>query len=165
MKLLISLLILIFINNVAIAKGSPKPTRMGWVCKGYNTLECGSGGCCKVVYIYQYPKNVDTMIKENPEFKKEICDALDPYEPNKLSVDCYGDIDGTLTYYSSRNIIYEGCGSNRREIEKVYINSCYDLWKYDPYYDTTFSMNLRLEMENTCNRILKKVIKKTGKLY
>jgi len=168
MKLLISLFCLLFVvNKNTIAKQKYKPTRKGWICKKYNTMECGSGGCCKMVYIYKFPKNIDKMIAENPEFKDEIFKIIE--KQNILAINCYGGDRGMgMIYYlkdQNEDDYYNVCYENDKKIKRININNCYKLWKYDPYFDITITIHLQQEMEIECNKIVKKILKKTGKLY
>lgn len=51
---------------------------------------------CKEIYIYQYPKNIDKMIEENPEFKDKITKET---KYSSSFIDCYGDLGFGLVYY------------------------------------------------------------------
>lgn len=134
--------------------------------------DCGTMGGCATVYIYIYPKNIDKMIEENPEFKKEITQDIGIRddmlvrklkEPNE-----YGNIytnEYLNKYYNDLKNAddYNNLFENPNEIIKI--RNCYNLWKYDPFYYDTMHMKIHMTLEQHCNEIVKKVLKKRGRLY
>jgi hypothetical protein len=139
------------LNTFAKHKFNPKIERESYVDCGWCGKKigyCGSMNGCKMVYIYKFPKNIDKMIKENPEFKEEIL----------------GEGDDLKLSYSPKNKIH----SNLEDDKEIVVKSCYDLWKnadLDLYGSTTLAMIALPFFEQECNKIVKKILKKTGKLY
>ena len=99
------------------------------------------------------------MIEENQEFKDEI---MKKTKYSSSFIDCYGDLGFGLVYYQSRD---DECNIDSKKIKEIDINSCYNLWKYNPYHETDIQIRANLELEQHCNKIVKKILKKTGKLY
>jgi hypothetical protein len=182
-------------------------------------------------YIYVYPKNIDKMIKENPEFKDEIEERLFNFliywdENEKLYttfgpwfrknynnyIECFPDKEicddhneivnnfhhilkcAPYQYYCENeetdinktiedikkydtnnkepldkrileliNIIQSG---RKLKYDAISVKSCKDLWGYDFILGSTvYSMKQLPLSEQECNKIVKKILKKTGKLY
>ncbi len=193
-----------------------------------NKHECGTMRSIadQLIYIYQFPKNIDKMIKENPEFRDEIeknqFDILMNYNEDdktywtvgglfyknyKNYIECFPDkeiCDGhseifehfketikclpwkhecdsedvnlneaieDIKQYDKNNtkllelinIIQSG---KKLKFNAISVRSCKDLWKYDLIEGyTTYAMVVLPIYEQHCNEIVKKVLKKTGRLY
>jgi hypothetical protein len=106
--------------------------------------------CGTAVNIYVYPKNIDKMIKENPEFKEDI-----------MRETVYNS-DAGYDEHSTNGYMYNTC---RDEGEIVQISTCYNLWKYNPLGCDVVGADEIYQFQQHCNEIIKKVFKKTRKLY
>jgi len=141
------------LNTFAKHKFNSKIERISYVDCGRceTNVWCGTMGGCKMVYIYKFPKNIDKMIKENPEFKEEILSGED------------GDSGVEVSHASGK--MYPSIKDYNK---KITIKSCYGLWKNDHLDlsgDTTVAIKSLMILEQECNKIVKKILKKTGKLY
>jgi hypothetical protein len=169
MKLWISFVLLLFgFNELCFAKQekhifNPKIERSskydcGW-CNNKESGYCGTMGGCKTIYIYKYPKNIDKMIEENPEFKDEIVRKTKyNLTVSKLKEPEYG------LMYSSCYFSWDSWKLENPE-EEIQVESCYDLWKYNPLICDTIGIKEYYQFEQHCNKIIKKILKKTGRLY
>lgn len=178
MKFLISLILFFTFafNNLCFAKQkkhvfNPKIERLSY----YNCGHCpcddyywkdkpiggcsGTMGCCWPVYIYVYPKNIHKMIEENPEFKDEITRKTKyNLTVSKLKEPEYG------LMYSSCYFSWDSWKLENPE-EEIGIKTCYELWKYNPLICDTVGIDEHYQFEQHCNKIVKKVLKKTRRLY
>jgi hypothetical protein len=218
-SLIITLFALNQTQSVATYRFNPKIERKslydcGW-CNNQEGGYCGTMGGCKTKYIYHYPKNIDKMIKENPEFKDEIGDDFDfnitilPQEcRNKIRGSIYNVKDGfkeqlkilkecnaeDANYQSCTNSVIESyihatedqikeleqklllpdniliqdefCKEEPLNPKKESPRTCYQLWKYDSCgYCSTVDIKSYYNMQIECDKVARKVLRKTGKFY
>ena len=166
-------------------------------------------------YIYVYPKNIDKMIKENPEFKDEIGGDFD-FNITILPQECRDKIRGSIynvkdgfkeqlkilkecnaedaNYQSCTNSVIESyihatedqikeleqklllpdniliqdkfCKEEPLNPKKESPRTCYQLWKYDSCgYCSTVDIKSYYAMQIECDKVVRKVLRKTGKFY
>lgn len=143
--------------------------------------EDGSMGGCATEYIYIYPKNVDKMIKENPEFmdailrknrpmcyfkyNNNLMEPCDVPKPKKGEYDIWNDfLNPENSKFLKPLEVIEGHFSDYKDDQT---DNCYELWKYNAGCGkcTTVDIKFHSSLQVECNEIVKKVLKKTGKLY
>jgi hypothetical protein len=175
----------------------------------------GTMGCCLPIHIYHYPKNIDKMIKQNPEFEEQIGKDFD-FTITIIPQECRNSIKGSITAVkegfkeqlkllkecNAKDPNYEFCTNaiieyyirateeQIKELEQKSLlpddiliqdefckkeplnpnetapETCYQLWKYDSCgYCSTVEIKSYYDMQIECDKIVKKILKKTGKLY
>ena len=180
MKLLTKLFIILFLSNNVFAKSMQ------------NKRSFCVGDLLKIYpkYVYQYPKDIDKMTAENPEFKDDILSdtiflddntsyrkenenlfiaisksielhcTCEHFKCNKLK-----SLDEVMKFFATECELGKNIGSGQFVF---YINSCKKLWLYGDKVKNIDSLDqliLLCNLEYECNKIVKKILKKTGKLY
>ncbi len=171
--LLVFFWLLVCGNVFAKDKFNPKIEKKIYINCGTKP-EDGSMGGCTTEYIYIYPKNVDKMVKENPEFKNAILRQNRPI--------CYFDYNNHLTepcnipkpkkdeYDVWNNFLNPEDSKFLKPLtnyEDDQTDNCYELWKYNAHCGkcTTVDIKFYYSLQVECNEIVKKILKKTGRLY